>query len=227
MLTRIFISLTLALNFATFCGAASFDCNEASTKTEHEICNDPTLSLLDEQIAAEYRLLNSGTPLSSYSKKSHITWLRNEREATKRSLTGQLETLRYLNIANTCEKPDWPQYSVCVDGIQQQMFKCMDERNHTTAAMNLCGSSLIKAYGVLLEKFIDEERIELESDFEALEKFSASNAKWAEFIELDCERQYLKYRHGTMRYQIYYGCKLEHYRNRLSTLSGESWRIKR
>ena len=39
--------------------AASFDCNKASNTAEKEICNNPKLSKLDEEIAEQYKMIFS------------------------------------------------------------------------------------------------------------------------------------------------------------------------
>jgi len=48
--------------------AASFDCSKASTPTEHAICDNPQLSMLDEQTAGlYYTLISGGAPEATTS----------------------------------------------------------------------------------------------------------------------------------------------------------------
>jgi uncharacterized protein len=48
--------------------AASFDCAKASTPTEHAICDNPQLSMLDEQTAGlYYTLISGGAPEATTS----------------------------------------------------------------------------------------------------------------------------------------------------------------
>ncbi len=52
---RLPVSLIAVLLMATVAQAASFDCRKATSKMEHAVCGNPTLSGLDESLAAAYR----------------------------------------------------------------------------------------------------------------------------------------------------------------------------
>jgi uncharacterized protein len=67
--------------------AASFDCAKASTPTEHAICDNPQLSMLDDQVAGlYYTLISGGAPQATASiddvKKQQAAFL------TKRNQCG-------------------------------------------------------------------------------------------------------------------------------------------
>jgi uncharacterized protein len=69
-------ALIAILVIPTVLRAASFDCSKASTKTERAICSDPTLSKLDEDMAAVYDLLLT-TNVSDSVKKEQRKWLKD------------------------------------------------------------------------------------------------------------------------------------------------------
>lgn len=53
--------LAISLFFPLTTAAASFDCTKATSNNEKLICNSPTLSSLDEQLSAKYKIaLNDG-----------------------------------------------------------------------------------------------------------------------------------------------------------------------
>lgn len=56
--------------------AASFDCAKAQSKVEKAICNDSELGLLDEQLAAAYKLALKVHPVPGYVKARQRDWLK-------------------------------------------------------------------------------------------------------------------------------------------------------
>jgi uncharacterized protein len=77
--TRLF-SLTLLSLFAMTAQAVSFDCQKASNFVEKAICQNPTLSALDDELATVFQqaLDNSKNPDSL--KKQEVTWLKTKRD---------------------------------------------------------------------------------------------------------------------------------------------------
>lgn len=51
---RLAITLSGLAGYSTAAGAASFDCTKAATPDEIAVCNDPTLSNLDTEMATLY-----------------------------------------------------------------------------------------------------------------------------------------------------------------------------
>lgn len=80
-LTNVVVVLLLAHGWSA--SAASFDCAKANTFIEHAVCNDPSLSLLDEQLAQAYRAALARTSDQSALKASQRSWLRMERNICK------------------------------------------------------------------------------------------------------------------------------------------------
>ena len=59
--------------------SASFDCNKAASPTEKLICNNETVSKLDEQLASAYKqALESATDKDAV-KKARVEWLKQQR----------------------------------------------------------------------------------------------------------------------------------------------------
>ncbi len=63
--------------------AASFNCAQAETPTEHAICDNPQLSKLDEQTSGMYyQIISSGAPASTVSQvKSSQTSFLGQRDS--------------------------------------------------------------------------------------------------------------------------------------------------
>ena len=58
--------------------AASFDCAQAATPTEHAICDNPQISKLDEQTSGlYYQIISSGAPRRTVNqvKSSQVSFL--------------------------------------------------------------------------------------------------------------------------------------------------------
>ena len=80
---RIFLfGLLLALNLAAT-QAASFPCGKASTKVEKLICNNPRLSIMDEEMASRYRevLASAGSPM--LVRREQREWLNGDRNTCR------------------------------------------------------------------------------------------------------------------------------------------------
>lgn len=61
--------------------AASFDCAKASTFLEKKICQNPTLSLLDEQLGTLYSEVRGMVADKETLKKEQLAWLKQRRNA--------------------------------------------------------------------------------------------------------------------------------------------------
>lgn len=62
---------------ASHAHAASFDCTKARTQVEHLVCDTPTLSQLDETLAAMYKAALTSDPAA---RQRQLTWLRETRD---------------------------------------------------------------------------------------------------------------------------------------------------
>ncbi len=71
------LSLTALAVFASTAQAVSYDCQKAKTFTEKAICQDPTLSDLDDELGSLYQsaIDNSTKPAAAALKKQQLKWL--------------------------------------------------------------------------------------------------------------------------------------------------------
>src|SRR4051812_45739507 len=61
--------------------ATSFDCSKAGSFVEHQICADPTLSSLDEDLANVYRQVQATSPRPDALRAAQRAWLKEVRNA--------------------------------------------------------------------------------------------------------------------------------------------------
>lgn len=65
--------------FASSAYSASFDCSKASSITEKTICNNPTISLLDDKLGATYKSAMGKTNDQAKLKADQIAWIKESR----------------------------------------------------------------------------------------------------------------------------------------------------
>lgn len=78
-MTRILVGIfALGLLFSQPTFAASFDCGKAQTSVEHAVCDDPTLSRDDEDMAAAYRKMRQGLSETGFEivRQGQRDWLK-------------------------------------------------------------------------------------------------------------------------------------------------------
>src|SRR5436190_4809443 len=85
MPTRAILAFVLLLAFAREGLAASFDCNKAGTPTEKQICADPVLSRLDEQLDDAYRTAQHRAESRPTLRDAQRQWLATRRDTCKDS----------------------------------------------------------------------------------------------------------------------------------------------
>jgi uncharacterized protein len=73
--------LLLALVAAGPALSASFDCRNAASKVEKQVCADPTLSKLDQQLADEYKAAIARGGATTALKSAQLAWLKKTRGA--------------------------------------------------------------------------------------------------------------------------------------------------
>lgn len=82
--------------------AASFDCSKSSTDVEHMICNNPTISSFDEDMAKAYKAaLNRNPDASSSIKQLQRDWIkmRNSiKDENELSIAYQFQILGMNNL---------------------------------------------------------------------------------------------------------------------------------
>ncbi|EJC65814.1 hypothetical protein QWA_03110 [Alcaligenes faecalis subsp. faecalis NCIB 8687] len=91
----------LALSaWSTGAHAASFDCSKASNYIEHQVCADPNLSALDEQLAKVYKEALARQPDSPSVKRAQRAWLREVRaKCTSSQCLSQAYTARIQDLS--------------------------------------------------------------------------------------------------------------------------------
>src|SRR6476469_1792844 len=82
--TPILLSL-LAIAGAHEAEAASFDCSKAATRTEKQICADPVLSRLDEQLDDAYRTAQHRAESRPALRDAQRKWLSTRRDTCEDS----------------------------------------------------------------------------------------------------------------------------------------------
>jgi len=219
----VILSLLHMILLGTPASAASFDCDNAKTAIEINICGNDTLSKIDELIAVEYSLIDYEKPVAPNIKSYHLRWLKELREAVEYSMQSHLETLKYLNLVNECWETERPHYASCPEKISNRFSQCMEEKDWTSWGMNLCGFSLARSYRVLLENEISRRSEVLSDDPETLQLFNEANTQWESFVDADCDWQWSEFRDGTISGQIQSGCLVKHLENRLTDFTSEKW----
>lgn len=217
------LSLLHMILLGASASAASFNCDNANTAIEINICGNDTLSKIDELIAVEYSLIDYQKPVAPSIKSNHLRWLREHREADEYNMQSHLESLKYLNLVNECWEPERPHYASCPEKLSNRFSRCMEEKNWTSWGMNLCGFSLATSYRVLLESEVNKRSELISNDPETLQLFNDANTKWKSFVDTDCLWQWNEFRDGTIRGQIQSGCLIKHLENRLTDFTGEEW----
>jgi uncharacterized protein len=71
--------LTVFSVFATTSQAVSFDCQKANSFVENAICQNQTLSALDDELATVYQAAQDASKNQEVLKKQQLSWLKNKR----------------------------------------------------------------------------------------------------------------------------------------------------
>ena len=203
----IFILFPFAAN------SASFDCSKASTQIEVEICNTPTLSLLDEEIAETYFSINKAGRYFELIKRSQINWNKTIREASEQSLSERLEFLFLARGLNNCTAA--VSFKDCIERIDAAFQQCQARGDYTTFAMNVCGGLYIELLELIEPFETSVWREQHADDMVTVKLFDSSYVKWQDYIKSDCEWQYSEFRDGSIRGQIWSACMISHYERRI------------
>ena len=71
------MTISLIGGCSTKSDAASFDCNKAKTNIENMICNSSELSMLDEQLNYEYKIILNKINLKDDFVKEQYRWIKD------------------------------------------------------------------------------------------------------------------------------------------------------
>lgn len=77
ILAPVLLSGLVLVGGSKLAGAASYDCAKAGTYQEHEICGDPALSKLDEQVSAFYKSAMTVVSDQAKLKSDQRAWLKS------------------------------------------------------------------------------------------------------------------------------------------------------
>ena len=220
-----FVLLTVSF-FPCVISAASFDCSKASTQIEVEICNTPTLSQLDEEIAETYFSINKTGRYSELIKRSQINWNKTIREASEQSLSERLEFLFLAKELNNCTAA--VSFKDCIERIDAAFQQCQSRGDYTTFAMNVCGGLYIELLELIEPFETSIWREQHADDLVTVKLFDSSYVKWQDYIKSDCEWQYSEYRDGSIRGQVWSSCMIWHYEQRISEINSANsfWETK-
>jgi uncharacterized protein YecT (DUF1311 family) len=202
--------------------SASFDCSKATTDAEIAICNDPELSSLDGLMGDIFSNLNKDGRYYKKIVESQREWIRTGRSLDTYDFKKRAEFLEFSSVLNSCSKGGKSRFKTCNSELKQQHSKCIEKENYTTLVINRCGSSihdllrLVETFETNLWKKINGY------DEETMVLFDQAYELWKEYVDADCDWQYSEYRDGTIRGQIWLGCTIAHYENRIFLLNGSN-----
>jgi uncharacterized protein len=106
--TKLILSVCIYFSFVNMTHAVSFDCNKAKTFVEENICSDPELSKLDDDLANIYSANLKKSVYPKILKKQQLKWLsiRNKchtRPCLKSAYQQQTEVLKTKNRGHEVE----------------------------------------------------------------------------------------------------------------------------
>lgn len=81
--------------------AASFDCSKAATTIEKQICADPELSSLDDQISVEYKKVYEISQVKEESLRNQRVWLKSRDACQDKACLKNSYEKRLLNLRTT------------------------------------------------------------------------------------------------------------------------------
>ena len=186
--------------------AASFDCSKASTKTEIEICADPTISNLDERIVDTYLDINKKSKYYKKIRRHQMAWINDSDRATEPASISHLSFLNSIRSIDQCLTDGKP-FPECEERTSETVLEgCMAEFEWSTYAMITCSSGHLKALETISDVETEERLRIFERDPETLDLFKKSIPLWEAYRGIECDWQYSEYREGTIRGPIHIGC---------------------
>ena len=214
------VALLFSVGICSVGNAASFDCNKGTTETEKAICNDPELSVLDEEIASVYFSLSKDGRYYSELIKSQREWVKFERTIDAYDFKLRLAFLRFGSHLNIClmDTSDQKRWMDCQQQVSNISDECQKLENYTTVVMDRCAYAYVELLD-LVQKFETAMfREHIIDDQETLKLFDEAYLLWQNFTKSDCSWQYSYYREGTIRRQIYAGCMTDHLERKIKYL---------
>jgi len=163
-------TLLSCLLLALSAQAASFDCGKAQTKVEHLICDNPEISVLDDEMAKLYSEIRRASSNDLVLKNTQRDWLK---------------------YRQTCFAPEYKQKeSICLSNIYRRHNNILRGSLPTELGANKAASLLCVHIASLVEegKAFDLEPKDWESNSPGskLYKFDIDEDGVADSLEIEC-----------------------------------------
>ena len=194
---------------------ASYDCNEAKTDTEVQICSSSELSKLDQMLATLFFSLHKGSRYFESMKADHLDWVNNRRQPDIDSMTKQLYTLNYLKEFSECADST-NTFKSCDDKQQELESQCLSDLGPTSSAMKLCHSAKFAVYQLIKESELNATRLRLQEDVKA--SFNKADLKWNEYYQSECSWRWDEVSDGSIRFIVLDACSVELIKARAESL---------
>jgi len=194
---------------------ASYDCNEAKTDTEVQICSSPELSSLDQRLATLFFSLDSDSRYFESMNADHLDWVKNRRQPNIDNMTQQLYALSYLKEFSECADATHT-FKSCDDKQQELESQCLSDLGLTSSAMKLCHSTRFAVYQLIKESELNATKLRLKED--VLASFNKADLIWNEYYQSECSWRWDEVSDGSIRFQVLDTCSTEVIKARAQSL---------
>jgi uncharacterized protein len=111
------LSVMLSLCMAVNVHAASFDCAKASTKVEKMICDNPEISMLDDELSASYKTALQDEQQAESIRQAQKQWLKErnrcaDADCVKRVYVARLQALSLAPVKSDSKPKQKPRFTV-------------------------------------------------------------------------------------------------------------------
>ena len=194
---------------------ASYDCNEAKTDTEVQICSSSELSKLDQMLATLFFSLDKGSRYFESMKADHLDWVKSRRQPNIDNMTKQLYTLNYLKEFSECADAT-NTFKSCDDKQKELESQCLSDLGLTSSAMKLCHSTRFPVYQLIKERELNATKFRLKED--VLASFNKADLIWNEYYQSECSWRWDEVSDGSIRFQVLDACSTEVIKARAQSL---------
>ena len=124
-----------------------------------------------------------------------------------------------FNALNNCSVAD-ARFEDCFETLDATYETCKAIGAYTTWAYNVCGSAKLRVLELVLKGEI--AIFQLVSSEEQFDLLTRSQAIWDEFLEVECNRKFEKYRGGSIAPVEEVFCKVALHENRIPVINNEN-----
>lgn len=128
----LFCSLMMALPVQ----AASFDCTKAQSKVEHQICDNPEISKLDEKLSAAYKITLQDEKQTDTIKKAQKQWMKERNACSSTDCLARTYQSRISELAVTPTQTKTTPSGITHEEYALTMSKNDEMCNHMLQLMN-------------------------------------------------------------------------------------------